>query len=134
MATTSSSWTRFMLLQPFTQPTRAEYQTWPRMRARSLMSGGWGSPMARVMIPSIRTDTCCWHSMAAGSGEARAVNTAPTSCGWRPMDRRARSRASMTRSAGVPPWAGLWASRLSSCSTQWTREAASRWSLLVKYR
>ena len=38
MATTSSSWTRFMLLQPLTQPTRAEYQTWPRMRARSLMS------------------------------------------------------------------------------------------------
>ena len=29
-----------MLLQPFTQPTRAEYQTCPRMRARSLMSGG----------------------------------------------------------------------------------------------
>ena len=103
MATTSSSWTRPMLLQPLTQPTRAEYQTWPRIRARSLRSGGWGSPMARVMIPSISTDTCCWHSMAAGSGEARAVNTAPTSWGWRPMARRARSRASMTRSAAVVP-------------------------------
>jgi hypothetical protein len=38
---------------------------------------GWGSPMARVMMPSISTDTCCWHSTAAGSGEARAVKTAP---------------------------------------------------------
>ena len=37
--------------------------------------------MARVMIPSMSTDTCCWHSMAAGSGEARAVNTAPTNWG-----------------------------------------------------
>jgi len=34
MATTNSSWTRTMLPQPLTHPTRAEYQTWPRIRAQ----------------------------------------------------------------------------------------------------
>ncbi len=42
-----------MSLQPFTQPTSDEYQTWPMIRVRSAWSGGWGSPMARMMMPSI---------------------------------------------------------------------------------
>ena len=92
-----------MSLQPLTQPTSDEYQTWPMMRVRSAWSGGWGSPMARMMMPSMTAPICCWHSMAAMSGEASEAKTAATSWGWRPMARRARSRTSRTRSEAVGP-------------------------------
>ena len=121
-----------MSLQPFTQPTRDEYQTWPMIRVRSAWSGGWGSPMARVMMPSITAPICCWHSMAATSGEASEAKTAATSWGWRPMARSARSRTSTTRSDATDPRGGTWARRSSSCSTQKTRAAARRWSLEEK--
>ena len=73
-----------MSLQPFTQPTSDEYQTCPIIRVRSAWSAGCGSPMARMMMPSMTRPICCWHSMAAGSGEAREANTAATRLGLAP--------------------------------------------------
>ena len=62
------------------------------------------------------------------------MKTAATRRGWRPMARKARSSTSRTRSAGWSPCGGCCSMRTASCSTQYTRVAARRWSLLVKYR
>ena len=62
--------------------------------------------MALVMMPSMSAPICCWHSMAAGSGEASEAKTAATSWGWRPMARRARSRTSSDPLGGGRPPGG----------------------------
>ena len=62
-----------MVDHPLTQPTSAEYQTWPIMRARSAKSGTSRSPMAREMIPSMSNVICCWQPTAAGSGDDSEV-------------------------------------------------------------
>ena len=133
-ATDISLCTRARSVRPFTQPTIDEYQTWPSTLDRSAKSSGCGSPIALMMIPSISLEIWFWQSIVEGSDDASEEKTASTRRGWRPIALSARSSTSVTRSAWVPPRAGTCARRASSCSTQWTSAAASRWSFEVKYR
>jgi hypothetical protein len=68
-------------VRPFTQPTIEEYQTCPSSLDLSAKSSGCGSPIARLMMPSINREIWFWHSIVEGSDDARDEKTASTSLG-----------------------------------------------------